>query len=44
MGQIKAIDEMILYIQSKGPKPFIYHLDVEICNAKCPITWNQKLF
>jgi len=35
---------MIDYIKSRGPKPFDYHLDLEIINEKTPRTWKNKLF
>jgi UDP-glucose 4-epimerase len=38
----ETIDEMIKWIKERGPKPFIYHLDLEIVNEKTPITWREK--
>lgn len=36
--------EMIAWIREKGPKPFEYHLDLELITDKTPNTWTQKLF
>lgn len=38
-----TIDEMIDYIKGMGPKPFEYHLDVEIVNEKTPKTWKDRM-
>lgn len=35
---------MIHYIRTRGPKPFLYHLDLEIVNDKTPRTWKDRLF
>lgn len=35
---------MIEYIRIRGPKPFLYHLDLEIVNDKTPRTWKDRLF
>lgn len=40
----QGLSEMIDYIKVRGPKPFKYHLDVEIINEKTPRTWKEKLF
>jgi len=40
----KGLQEMIDYIKKRGPKPFRYHLDLEIINDKTPKTWKDKLF
>ncbi len=40
----EGIAEMIAYIQSRGPKPFSYHLNLEIVNDKTPKTWKDKIF
>ncbi|HMH11310.1 MAG TPA: hypothetical protein VK553_11395, partial [Candidatus Nitrosopolaris rasttigaisensis] len=34
---------LLEWIQEKGPKPFDYHLDLEIINDKTPLTWTEKL-
>lgn len=39
-----GLREMINYIRRRGPKPFKYHLDLEIINKKTPKTWKEKLF
>ena len=40
----RGLQEMINYIIEKGPKPFKYHLDVELKNDKTPKSWTNKLF
>ncbi len=39
----ETIRDMIEYIKRRGPKPFVYHLDLEIINEKTPKTWKNKL-
>lgn len=39
-----GLQEMISYIEKKGPKKFRYHLDLEIVNERTPITWVEKRF
>jgi UDP-glucose 4-epimerase len=34
---------MIDWMRSRGPRPFQYHLDLEISNDKTPETWKKKL-
>jgi UDP-glucose 4-epimerase len=31
------------YIKAHGPRPFQYHIDIEIINDKTPHTWTKKL-
>ena len=38
-----GLKNLVEYIKSKGPKPFRYHLDLEIINKKTPKTWSEKL-
>jgi len=40
----QGLNEMIDHIKAKGPKPFKYHLDLEIINKNTPKTWKDKLF
>jgi len=40
----KGLLEMIDYIKNRGPKPFKYHIDIEIKNEKTPRSWTEKLF
>lgn len=40
----EGLREMIKYIKERGPKPFKYHLDIEIINKKTPKTWKDRLF
>jgi UDP-glucose 4-epimerase len=39
-----GLQEMIEYIQRRGPKSFVYHLPVEIISDKTPATWKDRLF
>lgn len=39
----QGLKEMIDYIKKRGPKPFKYHLDLEIINEKTPRTWVEKI-
>lgn len=39
-----GLKEMIDYIKTRGPKPFTYHLDLEIINELTPKTWKNKMF
>jgi len=39
----EGLREMIRYIKKRGPKPFRYHLDIEIVNSKTPKTWKERL-
>ena len=34
----------IEYIRERGPKPFTYHLDLEIVSTLTPKTWKDKMF
>lgn len=38
-----TIQKMIEYIEREGPRPFKYHLDLEIINEKTPKTWKDKI-
>ena len=40
----EGLADMITYIKTRGPKPFTYHLDLEIVNDLTPRTWKEKLF
>lgn len=40
----QGLSEMINYIKVRGPKPFKYHLDIEIINKNTPRSWTEKLF
>ncbi len=45
--QVKLRDGLaavIEYIRQRGPRPFKYHIDLEIINDKTPDTWKDKLF
>jgi UDP-glucose 4-epimerase len=43
-GLREGLREMIAYIRERGPKPFHYHLDLEIVSDLCPRTWRERLF
>ena len=40
----QGLSEMINYIESRGTKPFSYHLPLEIINDLTPKTWSERLF
>lgn len=40
----ESLSKQIEYIKSRGTKPFLYHLPLEIISDKTPKTWSQKLF
>lgn len=44
MSLSEGLSEMIDYIKMRGPKPFHYHLDLEIISDKTPRTWKDRLF
>ena len=35
---------IVEYIRKRGPRPFKYHIDLEIINDRTPETWRKKLF
>jgi UDP-glucose 4-epimerase len=39
----EGIAELVKWIASKGPKPFEYHLSLEIVNENTPETWSKRL-
>lgn len=39
-----GLARMIEYIRQRGPKPFKYHLPLEIVNERTPKTWTERLF
>lgn len=39
----EGLQQTIDYIKDRGPKPFSYHLDLEIVTDKTPKTWKDKL-
>jgi len=40
----EVIVEMVEYIKKRGPKPFTYHIELEILNEKTPESWKNKMF
>lgn len=39
----EGLKEMTGWIKERGPRPFSYHLEIEIVNEKTPRTWLDKL-
>jgi UDP-glucose 4-epimerase len=39
----EGINKTYQYIKKQGPRPFNYHLNLEIINDKTPTTWKDKL-
>lgn len=39
-----GLQQMIDWIKVKEPKPFEYHLAIELLTGKTPKTWSEKLF
>lgn len=40
----EGLADVVAYIRARGPRPFAYHLDLEIVNARTPETWAKRLF
>lgn len=40
----QGLGSIVDYIKQRGPKPFKYHLDLEIINHKTPKTWKDRMF
>lgn len=40
----KGLEEMVEWIGRRGPKPFKYHMDLEINNQLTPKTWKERMF
>jgi UDP-glucose 4-epimerase len=39
----EGVKQTIEWIKERGPRPFEYHLELEIINEKTPDTWKKKL-
>lgn len=39
----EGLYSMVKWIEEKGPKPFEYHLPLEIVNERTPKTWSHKM-
>lgn len=39
----QGLKSMIEWIRTRGPKPFKYHLDLEIVSEKTPAPWKERL-
>ncbi len=44
VGLRQSLTKIVDYIRERGPKPFRYHLDLEIINDKTPVTWKERKF
>ena len=40
----EGLEEMVEWIRARGPRPFAYHLPLEIVNERTPVTWSKRLF
>lgn len=40
----QGLSEMVAYIEKKGPRPFSYHLPLEIVNELTPKAWTDRMF
>jgi len=40
----QGLEQMVEWIDKRGPKPFKYHLDLEIVNELTPKTWKDRVF
>jgi UDP-glucose 4-epimerase len=40
----EGLADLIEWIKMKGPKPFSYHLELELVNDKTPLTWKHRVF
>jgi UDP-glucose 4-epimerase len=40
----ESLGKIITYIRNRGPRPFKYHLPIEIVSPLTPKTWTQRLF
>lgn len=41
---VAGLKEMIAYIRMRGPKPFSYHIGLELITPQVPKTWSEKIF
>ena len=44
VGLEEGLATMIEWIRARGPRPFDYHIDLEIENQNTPATWSKRLF
>jgi UDP-glucose 4-epimerase len=40
----RGLEQMVKWIEGRGPKNFDYHLPIEIVSEKTPKTWTNKMF
>lgn len=40
----EGLDDIVAYIRARGPRPFDYHLPLEIVSEQTPRTWRDRLF
>jgi UDP-glucose 4-epimerase len=38
-----GLAEIVTWMRARGPRPFVYHLPIEIESNKLPITWREHL-
>lgn len=38
-----GLDRLVSYVRERGPRPFRYHLDLEIVDQRTPATWTDRL-
>jgi len=39
-----TLADMARWIETRGPKRFRYHIDLEIMNERTPKAWSERLF
>ena len=39
----EGLEQMVDWIKARGPRPFRYHLDLEIVGESTPPTWRDRL-
>ena len=39
----ESIESLASWIETRGPRPFRYHLDIEIPSPRCPKVWSEHL-
>jgi len=38
-----GLEKLVAHVRERGPRPFNYHLDIEIESDQTPRTWTEKL-
>ncbi len=39
-----GLPRLVEYVRRRGPRPFRYHLPIELCSERVPATWRERLF